>query len=170
MRHFHSQVPSIVSSPRSFDVRLVSVSERVLLTLWVGGMWITGYLVAPVLFNMLDDRRLAGAAAGALFSAISYIGLVAGALLLLIALYTASRRWYASWRIWGLVAMMLLIVVGEFGLRPEMTVLRDAGLVEGTEVAARFARLHGLSSVLFLFNSLMGLVLVVFGVVPRDEA
>lgn len=65
--------------------------------------------------------------------------------------------------------MMLLIMVGEFGLRPEMTVLRDAGLVEGTEASARFARLHGVSSVLFLFNSLMGLVLVVFGVVPRDK-
>lgn len=151
-------------------MRLVAVSERILLTLWVGGMWTTGYLMAPVLFDMLDDRRLAGTVAGALFGASSYIGLMAGALLLLAALYVAGRRWYANWRIWALATMMLLIVVGEFGLRPEMTVLRDAGLVEGTEAAARFARLHGLSSALFLYNSLMGLVLVIFGVVPRDEA
>ncbi len=151
-------------------MRLVSVSERVLLTLWVGGMWSIGYLVAPMLFNMLDDRRLAGTIAGALFSVISYIGLVAGALLLFAGLYAAGRRWYASWRIWSLLAMMFLIMVGEFGLRPEMTALRDAGLVEGTKAAACFARLHGMSSVLFLFNSLMGLVLIVFGVVPRDKA
>lgn len=66
--------------------------------------------------------------------------------------------------------MLAVTAVGEFLLRPEMSVLRDAGLVEGTETAARFAYLHGLSSTLFLFNSLMGLILVMFGVVPKEDA
>jgi len=32
-------------------MKLFSVSERILLTLWVGGMWTTGYMVAPILFT-----------------------------------------------------------------------------------------------------------------------
>lgn len=151
-------------------MRLMLVSERVLLTLWVGSMWAVGYLAAPTLFNVLDDRRLAGTIAGHLFGAISYIGFVAGGLLLLGALYAAGRCWYKRWRVWGLIAMLAVTAVGEFLLRPEMSVLRDAGLVEGTETAARFAYLHGLSSTLFLFNSLMGLILVMFGVVPKEDA
>lgn len=150
-------------------MRLMLISERVLLTLWVGGLWAVGYLAAPTLFHVLDDRRLAGTIAGELFSAMSYIGLVAGAILLIGALYAAGRRWRTHWRIWILTAMLLLVAFGEFALRPEMAALRDTGLVEGTEAALRFARLHGVSSTLFLLNSLLGLVLVVFGVAPRED-
>ena len=56
-------------------------SERILLTLWVGGMWTIGYLVAPVLFGTLNDRQLAGDLAGFLFKIIGIIGLVSGVIL-----------------------------------------------------------------------------------------
>ncbi|NOX26610.1 MAG: DUF4149 domain-containing protein, partial [Gammaproteobacteria bacterium] len=42
-----------------------NLGERILLTLWVGGTWTVGYIVAPVLFKFLEaDRQLAGALAG----------------------------------------------------------------------------------------------------------
>ena len=59
------------------------ISERILLTLWVGGMWIVGPVVTPTLFKMLDDRVLAGTVAGQLFTIMSFIGLFCGAMLLL---------------------------------------------------------------------------------------
>ena len=43
---------------------IIKYSERFLLTLWVGGLWIIGYLVTPVLFKTLDNRQLAGELAG----------------------------------------------------------------------------------------------------------
>ena len=63
------------------------VGERILLTLWVGGLWAIGYIAAPTLFAMLDDRKLAGALAGQMFHIISYIGLVCGTLLFISLLY-----------------------------------------------------------------------------------
>ena len=54
----------------------LSSLEHVVLTLWVGGMWTTGYLVTPVLFSTLQDRMLAGNIAGRLFGVLSVIGLV----------------------------------------------------------------------------------------------
>ena len=76
---------------------LPGVGQRILLTLWVGGLWATGYLVAPLLFHMLDDRRLAGEIAGRMFSAMNYLGLACGMLLLLAVVYQAGRDWARTW-------------------------------------------------------------------------
>jgi len=56
--------------------------ERILLTLWVGGLWAIGYIVAPALFANLEDRALAGTLAGVMFNIIAWVGLACGSLLL----------------------------------------------------------------------------------------
>jgi hypothetical protein len=60
--------------------------------------------------------------------------------------------------------MLLVVAVGEFVLQPIMADLKSAGLVEGSEQAIKFGRIHGLASLLFLFNSIAGLILVITGV------
>ena len=139
------------------------ITERLLLTLWIGGMWSVGYIVAPTLFAMLNDRSLAGAVAGQLFSIMSYIGLVAGGVLLSAQFYRAESLWYRNWRIGVLLLMLLVIVIGQFYLQPLMAELKTVGLSDGIDNARRFGQLHGVASVLFLINSLLGLGLVVFG-------
>ena len=57
--------------------RLSEALYLVAITLWVGGMWAIGYMVAPVLFSSLGDRQLAGLVAGKLFSLIGWVGLAA---------------------------------------------------------------------------------------------
>ncbi len=142
------------------------VGQRILLTLWVGGLWTTGYLVAPVLFHAIDDRRLAGEIAGRVFSAMNYLGLACGILLLLAVMYQAGRTWARTWQLWVLLAMLLLVGVGEFVLQPLIHALKAAtpeGFIEGSVAAARFGMLHGVSSLLFLITSLLGLALVACG-------
>ncbi|MFO8024105.1 DUF4149 domain-containing protein [Thiohalophilus sp.] len=146
-----------------------AIPERIALTLWVGGMWIAGYLVAPMLFATLEDRALAGMLAGKLFSAMSYVGLVCAALLLLIQTRKPTPKGWREWRRGLLLAMLLVIVIGEFVLQPMMAELKAAGLEEGSAAQQRFGMLHGISSSLFLFNSLAGLVLVIFGLEPDDQ-
>ena len=133
-------------------------SERALLTLWVGGMWAIGYIVAPILFTVLDDRQLAGMIAGHTFTAISYVGLVCGSLLLIGGAY--SRGW-KHWRHTMLLLMLVVVCIGQFILQPMMAELKVQGIVEGSAVAATFGKLHGVASILFLINSIAGLVLVV---------
>jgi len=145
-------------------MRIVHYSERFLLTLWVGGMWIIGYLITPVLFKTLDNRQLAGELAGSFFKYISIIGLVCGTLLLIGAVILAKSHCLRQWRIWVLVGMMALVATGLFYLQPMMQELKLQGIEKGTELAAQFGRLHGISSVLFLVTSLGGLALVLFRV------
>ncbi|HEY0563542.1 MAG TPA: DUF4149 domain-containing protein, partial [Methylophilus sp.] len=46
----------------------------IIMTLWVGGLWMTG-LSAYLLFDTLPSRQMAGMVAGRLFTVISYIGM-----------------------------------------------------------------------------------------------
>ena len=142
---------------------MFQISERILLTLWIGGMWTVGYIVAPTLFAMLADRALAGNVAGQLFSIMSYIGLLAAGILLIGQCYRARAAWRRNWRFWVLLMMLLIIVIGEFYLQPLMAELKQAGLPEGSDTARQFCQLHGVASALFVINSLLGLGLVVFG-------
>ena len=136
-------------------------TERLLLTLWVGGMWITGYMVAPVLFNVLDDRQLAGMLAGHMFTAMSYIGIACGFLLLVGGVF---RNGVKYWRNAVVLLMLVIVLIGQFVLQPMMADLKTAGIAEGTANAAQFGKLHGIASILFLVNSLAGLVLILLPV------
>jgi hypothetical protein len=135
------------------------ISEKILLTIWVGGMWAIGYIVAPVLFQMLD-KPVAGNVAGQLFSIMSYVGLFSGCALILNILVQQGIN-AKHWQLWGLVMMLLLTLIGQFVLQPMMAELKSAGL--SAENATQFGRLHGAASVLFLVNSLAGLALVISG-------
>jgi hypothetical protein len=140
------------------------VGERLLLTFWVGGMWMVGFVVAPTLFHLFpQDRMLAGNIAGQLFTLTSYIGLLCGVLLLFGAAVRAGTGWLRDTRVWTLAVMIAITLVGEFVLAPMMRALKAGGLPDGSAQLAHFMRLHGISSTLFVINSLLGLGLVAFG-------
>ena len=136
--------------------KLLPAAERILLTLWVGALWVTGFMVAPLLFAELDNRALAGSVAGSLFTLTSYLGLLCGVLLLVINGLTVRA---ANWRAVVIVIMLLLVVIGQFVITPMVADLRVQGLTH----SARFGQLHGIASVLFLITSVLGLVLVAAG-------
>ena len=143
------------------NASLIPALERILLTLWVGSLWVTGFVVAPLLFAELADRTLAGSTAGTLFTLTSYIGLVCGGVLLLLNVALQKRM---NWRALTITAMLLLIVIGQFVITPMVAELRLQGLTE----SARFGQLHGVASVLFLLTSVLGLLLVAAGQYRQD--
>ena len=130
--------------------------ERILLTLWAGSLWAAGFLVAPTLFALLDDRALAGTIAGNLFTKVGYIGLVCGSGLLLLQ-WLLKRG--AGWRLWALVTMLALVVIIQFGLTPMLAELR----VQGLSGSARFGQLHALTGGLYLLTSMLAMALVAAG-------
>ncbi|MGB5305496.1 MAG: DUF4149 domain-containing protein, partial [Gammaproteobacteria bacterium] len=95
--------------------------------------------------------------AGHIFTVMNYAGLLCGSLLLL--LYWIGRRAGGSmgWRPVVICLMLLIVLAGEFLLAPMLAQLR----AEGLSGDARFGQLHGVASILFLMNCLLGLYLVV---------
>lgn len=140
--------------------------ERMLLSLWVGALWSIGYLAAPTLFASLEDRALAGMLAGKMFTGVSLIGLGCGTALLT-SFWMQFQKPLAERRVQLLIVMLLLVIIGEFVLQPQMAELKAEGLVEGSGAAARFGVLHGIASLLYFINSMVGLVLLVMMGLPR---
>ena len=138
---------------------MYQISEKILLTIWVGGMWSIGYVVVPVLFKMLD-KSMAGNVAAQLFTIMSYIGILAATVLIINILANSGFN-SRHWQLWTIIFMLLIIIIGQFVIQPMMAELKAAGIQESN--AAQFAKLHGTASVLFLINSLAGLVLVITG-------
>lgn len=138
--------------------------QAIVATLWVGGMWVVGYVVAPLLFSRLGDRALAGLLAGKLFSLVAWIGLFSAVYLLLfrIARYrTAVLRQTAFWVV---LLMLVLVCAGEFGVQPVMAALKAEALprqVMDSLLRDRFVAWHGVSSVLYVIQSVLGAILVV---------
>lgn len=135
------------------------------ITLWVGGMWAIGYIVAPVLFNSLGDRQLAGVVAGKLFALIGWIGLGSAAYLLLFLIVRWGGQFFRRGVFWLVLLTGALVAVSQFGIQPLMAQLKADALpreVMESVLRDRFAAWHGISSILYLVQSVLGLWLVVW--------
>lgn len=135
--------------------------QRVLLAMWVGAAMGIGYLAAPVLFSALDDRILAGALAGEMFAAVAWVGLGCGAAIVLLHAARRGEETVPRSVLGCVAAMLILTAVGHFVLQPIMADLK-AQAAPGEALAGalreRFAIWHGVSSVLFLGQSVIGVV------------
>lgn len=150
-------------------MKALAVGERILLTLWAGSTWTVGYLAAPTLFATLDDRRLAGELAGKMFAIVGWLSLVCIAVLLVAALMRGAAAARKQWRTWILVGAAACVATSLFVIQPKMQALKAEGLAPGSEAAAAFGRMHGVSSGVYLLTSLFALALVAAGLRGREE-
>jgi glucan phosphoethanolaminetransferase (alkaline phosphatase superfamily) len=138
---------------------------RLLTVAWVGSLLTIGYAVAPVLFTSLD-RIAAGNVAAELFHIEGVLGVVCGVLMLGLANVLVRRGADTYRRLrWLVAGMLVCVLIGYFALQPFMNALRVAAEQAGTDVghsvyAARFGMLHGVSSLFYLIESLLGIALV----------
>ncbi len=134
----------------------------IVVTLWVGALWMTG-LTAYLLFDSLQDKQLAGNLAGKLFTIVSYIGAVSAFYLLIQRLLNYGTASLKQGFFWAVFFMLLLILVGHFGIQPILAQLKTDALpndVMQSVFANRFRTWHGVASVAYLVQCLLGFVLV----------
>ena len=156
---------------------LLARTRLLVATLWAGSLWAVGYLAAPTLFATLSDRVLAGTIAASLFSNQAWLS-IACALVMLVLLWATNTGTVGIFAgpavnmaaksrrnlLLIVVVMLACTLVSHFGLQPMMASLRAAagpgGVMEG---AARneFGILHGISSAIYLIQSLLAAWLVV---------
>ena len=144
--------------------RFAEALQSIAATLWVGAMWGIGYIVAPLLFSRLGDRALAGLIAGKLFSLIAWVGIGCAIYLLLFRMLRSGTGVFRQGVFWIALLMLALVCAGEFGIQPIMAALKDEALpkqVMESVLRDRFAAWHGVSSVLYIIQSLLGAALVV---------
>jgi len=134
----------------------------IIITLWVGALWTTG-LTAYILFDTLQDKQMAGSLAGKLFTLVSYVGMASGFYLLIQRLMNNGTGALKQSFFWAVFVMLLLVLAGHFGIQPILAQLKDDAMpndVMHSVFASRFNTWHGIASVAYLVECLLGFVLV----------
>jgi hypothetical protein len=134
------------------------------ITFWVGSLWAIGALAAPTLFKVIPTSYLAGLVAGKMFTLVAYVGMASGAYLLA---YYISRFGAGAFRqavFWVVAAMLLITLLGHFGIQPIMAEIRAQAAVPADVMqgmfANRFRTWHGIASIAYLLECVLGVVLV----------
>ena len=134
----------------------------VIITLWVGALWMTG-VTAFTLFQTLSDKQMAGNLAGKLFEIVSYIGLFSAFYLLIQRLIEFGTGALKQSYLWTVFVMLLLVLAGHFGIQPLLAQLKTSALpndVMHSVFASRFSTWHGVASMAYVIECLLGFVLV----------
>jgi len=145
--------------------RLSEALYLIVITLWAGGIWAIGYIAAPILFSSIGDRQLAGMVAGKLFALVGWIGLGSATYLLVFLVARWGGQVFKRAVFWLVLLMALLAAASQFGIQPLMAQLKADALpreVMESVLRDRFAVWHGISSILYLMQSGLGLWLVVW--------
>ena len=144
--------------------RLIVALQVIALTFWVGALWTSGFLVAPTLFSVIDERTLAGTVAGRVFEMTAFTGIACGSLVLLTMVYLHRTEVLRRAAFWIVVIMLGMVMVGQFGLQPVMAALREQAYpldVMRSAEGERFALWHAAAQSLYLVQCLLGIALVV---------
>lgn len=156
---------------------LLARTRLLVATLWAGSLWGIGYLAAPTLFATLSDRVLAGTIASSLFHNQAWVSIGCAVAMLLLLLATkpnnagifagSAANMAAKGRRTVIIIVLVMLactLVSHFGLQPMMAALRaGAGPGGVMESAAKneFGILHGISSTIYLVQSLLAAWLVI---------
>jgi len=133
-------------------------------TAWVGGLWAIGYIAVYILFRAQPDKQLAGMLSGQMLTVMGYIGIVCGTYLLLYRLAISGKAAVCEWVFWLVAAMLAITLLLQFGIYPLMADIKlqahSPDLMQSA-LAGRFKMWHGISSILYLVESLFGAALVI---------
>ncbi|PKO25471.1 MAG: DUF4149 domain-containing protein [Betaproteobacteria bacterium HGW-Betaproteobacteria-8] len=135
----------------------------IVITAWVGALWAVGYLVAPTLFNTLENRQLAGMLAGKMFTLVAYVGIGAAFYLMIHRLLRFGTAALRQGFFWIVLVMLLLVLAGHFGIQSLLASLKAQAMpvdVMQSIFADRFRTWHGVASIAYLIESLLGIALV----------
>ena len=121
------------------------------LSIWLGSDVFLSFVVAPGAFSVLASRDQAGAIVGYSLGRMHWMGIICGAVILLVrVLRTRSFGSLVAPAAMCVALMILLTVISQAVVSPKMAVLRvQMGSVEatraGSPLLAEFGRLHSIS-------------------------
>ncbi|MGL4667834.1 MAG: DUF4149 domain-containing protein [Saezia sp.] len=128
-----------------------------LTAIWVGIMIGVGYVFAPILFKMMSNERpFAGQIAGEAFTAVAYISLVFGVILMLIIRRENARSnaTQPSTALYLILMAVGLAIINHFIITPEMVVAKS-----GMNAQWSFSTLHMMSQIVYVAQIILLLAL-----------
>jgi hypothetical protein len=138
-----------------------------ILGLWLGAMAFFSFVVAPSAFAVLGQRQLAGALVSRTLGVLEIIGIITGALLIAILVFSRERDRAFLYELTALALMTVSMLVSHFVVSRRMHDLRMslgeiAQLAANDPARVEFDRLHQYSVWLMGFDILGAIALIVY--------
>ncbi|GAB3243321.1 DUF4149 domain-containing protein [Chitinimonas naiadis] len=137
--------------------------RSILTVFWIGGLWIIGVLVGPLLFHALDNG-LAYKMVAILFRAMAWVGIVAGIYVVIHMLWVEGLRAFQTLEFWLILGMLALTLVNHFAVFPVLSEVKPQmhTAAEGM-FGGGFQSWQTISSLIYLIQSVFGLIYVIRG-------
>ncbi|GLR11561.1 DUF4149 domain-containing protein [Chitinimonas viridis] len=139
--------------------------RSILTVFWIGGLWVIGLLVGPLLFQQLDNN-LAYRMVAVMFRAMAWVGIVAGIYIVFHILWDEGLRAFQTLEFWLILGMLILTLVNHFAVFPVISEVKPQMHTAAEGVfGGGFQSWQTISSLIYLIQSVLGLVYVTRGAV-----
>lgn len=127
------------------------------LTMWVGGLFVIGGLVAPVLFYKSGLTSIeAGKIAGLCFDAQTILDFACAAIVFFIFLIEKKGKLLRQPSFWVLLVLVVCVVANQYGITPIIEHIKQTTLPDANgRLGKEFAKWHGISSSIYWFEALL---------------
>jgi uncharacterized membrane protein len=120
------------------------------LIVWIGGIILFAFVLAPTLFGVLPTTKLAGDVVNATLTKLHWMGLISGVVFLISSLLYNWQK-YVQLKAFALnhisiVLMLVFTMVSQFGVTPRMRELRSSPVIMDSVSRAEFDDLHAWST------------------------
>lgn len=145
---------------------IISIHQfsKIAMTFWLGGTWMAGIVIFPVLFKTLDQIT-ASEVVGQILNIQAYIGVICLIIAIIEVIINHKLSLLMTKRFWYIVSMFSILVINYFAIFPVVYHLRE----KLSSIAHKFIALqnntfdfwHSLSAILFVFICIIGMLYLI---------
>lgn len=166
--HKHPPRKKTTTAPSHHPVRqkkqeIISVHQfsKISMTFWLGGTWMTGVVIFPLLFKMLDQVS-AAQIVGQTLNLQAYIGLICLIIAFIEVLVNHRLALVMTKRFWYIISMGFILVINYFAVFPIIHNLRERLSSVAHQVIHTTTNVfdfwHSLSAILFILICIIGIL------------
>lgn len=152
--------------PSANTREIISIHQfsKIAMTFWLGGTWMAGIVIFPILFKTLDQIT-ASEIVGQILNIQAYIGIICLIIAFIEVMVNHKLSVFTAKRFWYIISMFTILFVDYFAIFPTIYSLRE----KISSVAHQFISLqnnafdfwHSFSAVLFIFICILGMLYLI---------
>ena len=131
-------------------------------SIWVGGLWAM-LMVTYVIFNIIPSSYIAGEIVSNLFTYINIFGIVYPCFANNIWVPYRINKVFKKFQAWLALFILVIVCISFFGINPILEALKVEALpkeVMESVFADRFSAWHGVASIAYLIQCILGIFLL----------
>ena len=145
---------------------IISIHQfsKIAMTFWLGGTWMAGIVIFPVLFKTLDQIT-ASELVSQILNIQSYIGIICLIIAFIEVIVNNRLALLATKRFWYILCMFSVLVVEYFAIFPMIYALREKISLFAQQLVSlqnnAFDFWHSFSAILFILTCFLGMLYLI---------